>query len=183
MWRTPQSPNFYDENVNCVVSPKGLKRETIRFEHIFKQLNFNVEVITNLSATQMEERLTQISKDKSLEKDDSFVLIVISHGFNKKVLGYNACESLRQIKFREIPEKDENAIKTIKEDMIEIKDVVNIFSEDKDKCPQLSSKPKLFFFICCRNGDQEEPGIFILLIRFKVDYLPEYYFYNRTDQG
>ena len=99
----------------------------------------------------MVEQLTRISKEPSLENDEAFTLIVISHGQNKQVLGYNACEAMRKVRFNEIRSESglAEAQQEIERDSIKIKDIVSIFADDK--CPQLTSKPKLFFFNCCRN--------------------------------
>ena len=154
-----QTPDIYDKSGNHLFSPKGLKRETIRFEHIFTQLHFDVKVINNLSADQMSQQLRQFSEEKSLSNDEAFVLIVISHGQDKKVLGYNACEAMRKIHCNLIRKEDRvEAEQEMVNDSVKIKDLVKIFADEN--CPQLSSKPKLFFFICCRNKDLNKPGIY-----------------------
>ena len=155
-----QKPDVYDKYGNHLFSPKGLKRETIRFEDVFTQLHFDVKVINNLSAKQMSEQLTKISK-QNLSKDEAFVLIVVSHGQDKKVLGYNACEAMRKIEFNEIEEHSADWVEAEQEcerDSVPINNLVKIFADEN--CPQLSLKPKLFFFICCRSKDVNNPGIY-----------------------
>ena len=155
-----QSPDVYDEKGNYIFTPKGLKRDSIRFENTFTQLYFKVQVLTKLSSEQMKEQLTQISRDESLENDEAFVLIVISHGQDKNVLGYNACEAMRKIRFKQIAKETDikEAEQEMDRDSVRIKDLVKIFSADE--CPLLATKPKLFYFICCRNKNLGKSGLF-----------------------
>ena len=127
---------------------RGLKRETLRFVHTFRELHFDVKVLTKLSADQSRKRLTEISKDPTLKDDAAFVLIYISHGEEECVLGFNACEANRKIEFGQISADDPDALKQMDNDVIKIKEIINIFSDTN--CPQLNSKPKLHFYICCR---------------------------------
>ena len=151
-----QSPDVYNEKGMLVHSPKGLSCETLRFKHIFSELHFDVQVLTKLTSVQTRERLTQISKDPTLKDDAAFVLIFVSHGQNESVLGFNACEAIRKINFGEIRENDPEAIEEMERDVIEIKKIIDIFSDDN--CPQLRSKPKLHFYICCRVKNSKTSG-------------------------
>ena len=152
----PQMPPYNDHGQ--VFTPIGLKRETERFKHVFSQLHFEVKVLTKLNAKQIKEQLTEISKDESLKKDQAFVLIVLSHGENETVLGYDACQALKRINFEEIPKNDVKANKVIEEDRVHYKDLVDIFSAKREN-DYLNCKPKLHFFICCRVKSEDKTGI------------------------
>ena len=156
----PQVPPYDDHGQ--IMTSIGLKRETERFKHIFNELYFDVQVLTKLSAIEMKKRLLQISRDESLKKDQAFVLIVLSHGEDESVLGYNACEALRRINFQEIDANNQEAKEVIKNDKVPIKDLVAIFTGNGDQ-DYLNSKPKLHFYICCRSKCENKTGIHIIL--------------------
>jgi len=127
---------YYNNNL---MENSGLYKESKRFESIFTQLYFDVEPINStvgMNVKAIRDKLELISRNKSLAKDEAFVVMIISHGRDEKVLGYDACQ-----------DKDEN-------DVIKISEIVDIFSETK--CPALARKPKLFFFNCCRNSKSEK---------------------------
>jgi len=124
---------------NNLMENAELYKESKRFESIFTQLHFDVEPINStvgMNAKAIRDKLESISRNRSLDKDEAFVLIIISHGRDEKVLGYDACQG-----------KDDN-------DVIKISEIVDIFSETK--CPALRRKPKLFFFNCCRNSKSKK---------------------------
>ena len=123
----------------------GLKRETIRFRHVFESLNFEVEEHSYNCQT-LKSQLEILSQHAVLEGDEAFVMIMISHGSNEQIYGADACNARKQWMKGEIPEA--HLIEAQNSDVMDIKEFYGIFSEDK--CPQLRAKPKLFFFICCR---------------------------------
>ena len=153
----PQTPDVYDWRGLLVHCPKGLQNETKRFKSIFEQLFFDVHVLTQLSALQIEEQLIKIREEKLDKKHQAFVLIAISHGENENLLGFNACEASRKIRFGLIRKDNEEALQEMATDVIGIKKLVEIFSEEK--CEQLKSKPKLYFNICCRVKTSKDSGI------------------------
>ena len=114
--------------------------------------------MTNLSAVDIEKRLIQIRNDRIIKVHQAFVLIVISHGENENVLGFNACEAVRKMRFGQIEMDNKEAIQEITKDVISIKKLIAIFAEEN--CEQLMSKPKLHFYVCCRVKTQNS-GIFI----------------------
>jgi hypothetical protein len=124
----------------CIIinNMPDLLLESQRFEHIFKTLYFEVEPIENtleMTAQQISDKLISVANDKKLTKHEALLVMVISHGEDEKVLGYNACRKPEHELF------DEN-------DVIKISEIVDIFSEKK--CAALRQTPKMFFFNCCR---------------------------------
>ena len=143
----PQSPPQLADGKQ--IEMLGLKKETIRFKDLFQKLNFAVEVIRNVSAEELLKKLKYISDDMSLRDSEAFILMAISHGEDEKVLGYNACEVIRKMRFKQINPKDQEAAQVIDGDILPIADIISTFSEAN--CPYLRSKPKVFFFTCCRT--------------------------------
>jgi hypothetical protein len=124
----------------CIIinnEPK-LFKESKRFEYIFKTLYFEVEPIKNtfkMTAQEIRDKLESVAKDKKLKKHEALLVMVISHGEDEQVLGYNACR----------PPEDELFDGS---DVIKISEIVDIFAEKK--CMALRQTPKMFFFNCCR---------------------------------
>ncbi len=117
----------------CVIfnNIRTLFRESYRFESIFKQLNFEVVLHFQLTTGEIEEELQLSAGDNSLSKSNALVVMVISHGNDERIIGFD------------IHQNNDNP-----KDLKKISDIVNIFSEEK--CKNLYGKPKLFFFTCCR---------------------------------
>jgi hypothetical protein len=138
-------------NYNMTKNPRGkciiinnvanmVHMESKRFESIFSQLYFNVSVYEKgMTAQEIRKTLTDLSQNKSLYNNEAFILMIISHGLEEKILDINGCK------------KVEYGIQVDKEDMIEIKEIVDIFSEKN--CKHLQRVPKLFFFTCCRDSE------------------------------
>jgi hypothetical protein len=123
----------------CIIinNIRELFKESQRFQYIFKELFFDVEPIENtcdMTAQQISDKLESVAKDKKLAKHEALLVMVISHGEDEKVLGYNACQEL----------EDE----FVESDVIKISKIVDIFAENK--CIALRQTPKMFFFNCCR---------------------------------
>ncbi len=125
--------NFVNFSNGKILENEGLYKESKRFQSIFSQLYFDVYPIhttVGMTAKAIENTLKSMSRDKSIEKPDALIVMIISHGRDEKVLGYDACRCLDD------------------EDSIKISDIVDIFSETN--CKALEQRPKLFFFNCCR---------------------------------
>ena len=167
-----QSPNELDSNGIFKRRPLGLSVETLRFKHVFSELGFTVEVLPRLSAKQIEEELTRISKEDRLKGSAAFVLIVISHGENESILGYDACEAVRKIRFNHIEKDNIEVMQVMKTDVIPIQNIVNIF----DNCEKLKGVPKLHFFICCRIQNPNVLGYYTTCL--KQFYLTLAHFYS-----
>jgi hypothetical protein len=108
-----------------------LNKESLRFEDIFKQLFFEVEIFENLTASEMKTKLVEIAKIVK----DSLIVMIISHGHDEKVIGFDGND-------------------------LRITEIVDIFSERN--CKELSRKPKIFFFNCCRISES-----FLVITEFK----------------
>ncbi|XP_051536818.1 caspase-7-like [Myxocyprinus asiaticus] len=94
----------------------------------FQSLGFHVQVEKNLTADQMVDALTKVSKDNHTDMS-CFVCVLMSHGAEGKVLGSDQ---------HSVP------IKTLTSTMT------------SDLCPSLQGKPKLFFLQACR-GKEGDP--------------------------
>ncbi len=94
------------------------------FKEIFEQLYFKVTCESNWKAQKIYDELKELSKKEELKKANALIVMIISHGGAEDVDGYGGLDKVR------------------------IRSIVNIFSEKK--CEILKSKPKIFFFNCCR---------------------------------
>jgi hypothetical protein len=113
----------------CIIilnEPK-LTKELERFESVFSQLYFTVEKLVNLKSARILDEFETLAKDKALDKTEAFVLMIIGHGVNEGVIGFD------------------------NKDPIPITEIVDIFSEKN--CQYLKQTPKLFFFNCCRASE------------------------------
>jgi hypothetical protein len=138
--------NFVEYSYGKLLENEGLFKESKRFESIFTQLYFDVYPIrttVGMTAKAIESELKSIARDKSIEKPEALIVMIISHGRDEKVLGYNACRFLDD------------------EDSIKISDIVDIFSETN--CKALEQTPKLFFFNCCRESMTSKGNNFTLV--------------------
>ncbi len=162
---------FYEMTKNprgkCIIinNMPNLFKESQRFEYIFTELCFSVQSNRTenkgLTAEEIRNELKSLAKDRSLAKDEAFLVMIIryetiyylsvitiklfcivSHGEDEKVLGTNACQELE--KGIEYEKRVHN------NDVIKISEIVDIFS-DKN-CTFLRQIPKLFFFNCCRES-------------------------------
>lgn len=157
---------FIVNNVEEAISPNevGLSKETNRFRQLFQDLHFNVITMTpkdEMNCQRLENMLETFSKSDDRHKDQAFVMIMISHGSNNQILGYEACKAYRDWNFGR---EQESVVKEkIDKDVTDIEKIYNIFSEKN--CPKLMKKPKLFFFICCRCDDSNVKSRGIVLHR------------------
>jgi hypothetical protein len=110
--------------------------ESKRFEFIFKELCFDVETVGNNYKMTTEEMLTKLkfsAENEIFSEHQALVVMIISRGEDEKIFGFNACRKADDEK------RDQN-------DVIDISEIVDIFSEKK--CFALRGKPKMFFFNC-----------------------------------
>jgi hypothetical protein len=111
-----------------------IHRESERFEHVFNELYFKVESFSNKNINWIKNRLTNLSKDFTIANDDALVVIIITHGENENILGYDACLEMR---------KNEPNFETLENDQMKIADIVKIFAK-------INRIPIIFIFDCCR---------------------------------
>ncbi len=109
-----------------------LAEQTKRFEHIFKEMYFIPEFHKNKTVVEIKTILKQFSEDPDMENYDAFVFMIVTHGEDERVLGYNACRNI-----------DEN-------DIIKISEVVDFVNEVCKKMETEHSKPKIVIFDNCR---------------------------------
>ncbi len=139
-------PNFHIESGyykmqryprgKCIIinNEPAVYRETHRFKHVFGQLYFDVQPFFNKNVIWIKEYLTNMSENSSLLNDNALVVVVITHGEDEKVLGYDACLESK---------KKEPNLQINKDDQMLIADVVNIFKD-------FIRIPIIFIFDCCR---------------------------------
>ncbi len=111
-------------------APHTIPYESIRFRKVFEQLHFDVRLVYKFNTTQIKKLLISLTQDIILSKSDAFVFMIVTHGEDEKIHGFDKCEG-----------NDDT-------DSMNISEIVDIFSETN--CPNLRNKPKLFFFNCCR---------------------------------
>lgn len=107
---------------------RGAERDGAMLKELFTELGFEVDLKENKTAQEMLDILRDFSKYDRLHLVDSLIVVLMSHGNNDYVEGI-----------------DSNKIKTI--------DLVKLF--DRDNCPHMVSKPKMFVINACR-GDEED---------------------------
>ncbi|CAG2105033.1 unnamed protein product [Medioppia subpectinata] len=71
--------------------------ESKRFRYIFEKLHFQVDECYDLNATQMTTKLKTIAAEAD-PLSQAFVAMIISHGLDEKVLGSDACKTIRAMK-------------------------------------------------------------------------------------
>ncbi len=82
----------------CIIinNEPDVYRETDRFEHVFKELYFEVKPFYNKKVDWIKEKLTKMSEDPSLLNNDALVVVIITHGEDEKVLGHGACLEMKK---------------------------------------------------------------------------------------
>jgi hypothetical protein len=140
----------------CVIIDNKSREPSIdakRFESIFRQLYFDVEKTNSKNVEEISRFLKALSKEEMLKKADALIVMIISHGANDKIYGYNSCV-----------ETDEN-------NSISISEIVDIFSDEN--CIALRQTPKLFFFNCCQKSAFLGYGkpAFVIFIEFQINNL------------
>jgi hypothetical protein len=104
----------------------GTYKEMQRFRNIFYQLHFNVIMKKNMNKIDIINILTEISNKSELSEHNAFVFMIIAHG------------------------NDKNEIYGFDSEPIKIRDLMDLMNTEN--CPRLRSKPRLFFFNCCRGS-------------------------------
>lgn len=137
----PMTRNPRGKAIIVNVVPNAVKREHLRFAHIFKEFKFNVICRDSMSTTDIIEMLYEI-KDE-VKGDEALMVMIITHGSDDEIVGKNheACGG-----------KDKN-------DIVNIRQIVDIFADIGDTV-------KIFFFTCCRDSKQNIT--WLELIRNKV---------------
>ncbi|CAG2172192.1 unnamed protein product [Oppiella nova] len=106
-----------------------LKKEADRFDHIFQQLYFSVDIYVNYSCDQILDTLKKTSQQEF--KMDALIVMFIGHGHNGIIQGSGHGQ-----------------------DEIHIKTLVDQF--DERNCRYYITKPKIFLFSCCQTIDIQD---------------------------
>lgn len=101
-------------------------------QKVFEQLDFEVLYYRNKSSYEILECFQNIVKRPELERHDSFISVILTHGDSRVLIGTDAT----RLK-------------------------IDCFLENftNTNCPQLANKPKLFFIQACR-GNNHDFGIY-----------------------
>lgn len=98
-------------------------------ERLFSALHFDVDVGTNMRASEMKERLSSAAEAQCYESSDCLVVIIMSHGIPGGIEGSDG-------------------------DYLHLmNDVYSRFNNEN--CPRLKGKPKIFFVQACRGHSQD----------------------------
>jgi hypothetical protein len=118
-----------------------LFKESKRLENIFKQLYFDLEPVENtmeMSAESIRNKLKSMALETSCTEQNALLIMIISHGENENIFGFDAC-----------PELDNN--ERNEKNIISISEIVDIFSEKN--CRSLIYLPKILFFDCFKKSN------------------------------
>ncbi|KAG5889205.1 hypothetical protein JTB14_033283 [Gonioctena quinquepunctata] len=118
---------------------KGAEVDGKRISELFRKMGFEVKLYRDLKKLEMLNKIDKFRLDKSLGKVDISVVILMSHGHNRKN------ETIIPGSFTQIVGIDGESLPT--------EDVLSKF--DSINCSSLKGKPKIFIFQCCR-GEQKE---------------------------
>ena len=104
---------------------KGSKADADRLSEVYTQLSFEVRRYTNLTSKEMDAIFDEFSKESCIKSQDCLNVIILSHGVCDGIYG-----------------TDDN--------VLQFKAIINKFNNKN--CIHLRNKPKIFNFVCCRNG-------------------------------
>lgn len=105
-----------------------------QLERRFKELNFLVEVKTNLRQRQIKHELSALSK-KDHSAFDCCVVIILSHG--------------TEVNHNRFP----GAVYGVDGQFVPVQHITNVLNGRH--CPSLQGKPKLFFIQACGGGEKD----------------------------
>jgi hypothetical protein len=114
-----------------------LAKQTKRFKHVFKELYFIPESHENKTIMEIKTILEKFSEDPNIANYDAFAFMIVTHGEDEKVLGFNAFRGVND------PERDVN-------DHMKMSEIVNFVYEICRRMESEYSKPKIVIFNCCR---------------------------------
>ena len=123
---------FYatDPSNDALPNRQGSKADEENLRVTWEYLQYDVQILRNLTASELTRQLMQIALQNH-EKYDSFVCCILSHGYLDGIYGTDS-------------------------QPVKINDIASLFKASF--CPTLSAKPKLFFIESCR-GDDEDRGV------------------------
>lgn len=109
----------------------GSDRDALRMSEVGTELGFDVRLHTDLTADLMFDTLWSTSRDHALAKHDAIFILIMSHGESDNIRGTDWPTALA------------------------IRDIRELFN--REQCPLLSGKPKIFIFVTCRGSDMDGP--------------------------
>lgn len=98
---------------------------------LFKLLGYNVHVLHDQTAQEMQEKLQNFAQLPAHRVTDSCVVALLSHGVEGGIYGVDG-------------------------KLLQLQEVFRLF--DNANCPSLQNKPKMFFIQACR-GDETDRGV------------------------
>ncbi|XP_006861254.1 PREDICTED: caspase-2 [Chrysochloris asiatica] len=98
---------------------------------LFKLLGYNVHVLLNQTAQEMQTKLQDFAQLPAHRLTDSCVVALLSHGVEGAIYGVDG-------------------------KLLQLQEVFRLF--DNASCPNLQNKPKMFFVQACR-GDETDRGV------------------------
>ncbi|XP_023614642.1 caspase-2 isoform X8 [Myotis lucifugus] len=98
---------------------------------LFKLLGYNVHVLLDQTAQEMQEKLQNFAQLPAHQVTDSCIVALLSHGVEGGVYGVDG-------------------------KVLQLQEVFRLF--DNANCPSLQNKPKMFFIQACR-GDETDRGV------------------------
>lgn len=129
-----------NQNFSGVMSDRhGTDVDCDQLVSLFMKLGFGVDVKPNLTAQEILDNLEFLSQLESLQKVDSLLIAILSHGSEEVIFGVDG-----------IP--------------LSTFDLFQPFMSEK--CPALHHKPKFFIINACR-GDLEDKGAISISLRDK----------------
>ncbi|XP_071467530.1 caspase-2 isoform X2 [Marmota flaviventris] len=98
---------------------------------LFKHLGYNVHVLHDQTAQEMQEKLQNFAQLPAHRVTDSCIVALLSHGVEGSIYGVDG-------------------------KLLQLQEVFRLF--DNANCPSLQNKPKMFFIQACR-GDETDRGV------------------------
>ena len=108
----------------------GSDKDAQRMLQIGTELGFDVKLETDLTADQIYELLQDTAKDPALAKHDALFVLIMSHG---------DCDTIKGTDWIDL----------------HIHNIRELFN--RQECPLLIGKPKVFMFVACRGYDCDGP--------------------------
>ena len=156
----------------------GLRFETDRFENLMSSPNFYFKVLNwrvpdkpghGLNVDDLQKRITELKNDDQLKKHQAIALMVVTHGEDEQILGFDACDLANKLICKDAsgtlsPEFEAVAMKRIEADRVPIKDIVELFKDDVFS----KMEAKMLFFTCCRIKNKSQPDDHVKDVKVKI---------------
>ncbi|XP_071619161.1 caspase-2 isoform X2 [Heliangelus exortis] len=117
--------NVHFSSVKDLEYRAGGEVDCISLEMLFKHLGYQVTVLHDQSAQEMQNALERFSKLPDHQDVDSCIVALLSHGVEGAIYGSDG-------------------------KLLQLQEAFRLF--DNANCPNLQNKPKMFFIQACRGG-------------------------------